>query len=118
MAVKNSGAGMVALNGATSTGFQPGASFDVQGCDTFSMQVTFTGGEPTVVVELQATLDPPTISDADATWYTIATFSTSDSDTSGEIITVTGTPVRRIACNLQTLSGGTSPTVTAKLAAT
>jgi hypothetical protein len=115
MSIKLAGAGLVSLNGATAEG--PGKSFDVQGCADFGMQVVLAG-EPTARVTLEASLDDPyTVPDANASWYTLATFSTADSNTSGEIITAKGTPVRRVRCNLATLTGGSSPTVTAKVSA-
>lgn len=74
-----------------------------------SMQVTFTGGAPTVKVYLQGTIDG-------TNWFTLATFDTGASNASGDIVTSSTHVVMGIRARLETLSGGTAPTVTAVVA--
>lgn len=75
-----------------------------------SMQVSFTGGAPTVKVELQGTIDR-------VNWFPVATFDTGASNTSGQIVTSTTHVLLAARANLITLSGGTNPTVTAHILA-
>ncbi len=114
MSLKNAAAGFLGLKAVTGNG--AGVGFDVQGCEDFGLQVVYTGGSPTVSVTLEGTIDPPTITDANAKWFTLITWS-SGSQSSGDILFATGKPVRRVRANLGTFSGGTNPTLTAKLAA-
>lgn len=73
-----------------------------------SMQVSFTGGSPTVKVYLEGSIDG-------TNWVTLATFDTGAGDASGAIKTSSSIVVNQVRANVATLSGGTSPTVTATI---
>jgi hypothetical protein len=109
--------GVVSLDAAFVPG--PGVSARVQLCEDFRLRVDFTGGDPVVVVHLQASSDPLEVADEDAKWFNVATFSTVSPEGSGRIqlARVSHVRVRRIRAYLQTLNGGFAPTVTARVAA-
>lgn len=71
-----------------------------------SMQVSFTGGSPTVKCNLQGTIDG-------VNWFTMATFDTGAGSANGGIVSSVNHTVIGVRANLETLSGGTDPTVTA-----
>jgi hypothetical protein len=114
MAVKLAAAGMLGLSAVTLP--TVGAGIDVQGTQNYGLQVEMTGAPGTGIVLLQGTLDPPTIPDASATWFTLLTWDITAIAT-GAMLWATYSPVRRIRSNLTVLTGGTAPTVTAKMSA-
>lgn len=73
---------------------------------THTLQTTVTGGPSGVTVTLQGSLS------AAGPWLTLAT----STSTTGDVQTATGKAVRYIAADLVTLTGGTTPTVTAYIA--
>lgn len=74
----------------------------------FSMQVSFTGGSPTVKVVMEGSIDG-------VNWFALATFDTGASGVSGGIVGASSLVVLQVRANLVTLSGGTNPTVTATI---
>lgn len=72
---------------------------------THSLQVNFTSN-PAVAVDLEGSLDG-------VNFTKLASWSTSGGQVSGQIISVSGIPVRYVRANLVTLTGGTSPKVSA-----
>lgn len=108
-------AGMVGLSAVTATGAGPG--FDVNVCQTFGLQVDLTGGPSVAKVYLQGTNDLPNIPDANATWFTLLTWDVTTPQSSGDILFIANKPVQRIRSNCNALSGGTAPTLTAKMSA-
>lgn len=98
------------LNAATTTGAGSEIQFDKPKSD-ISMQLTITGSPSTVQVDLQGSLDGSTYISINSEYvssppspYSIFVFST-------------GKPVASVRANVISLSGGTSPTVTAVLGA-
>lgn len=75
-----------------------------------SMQVVLTGSPTVVTVALEASLNG-------SQWMTAATWSTGAGQASGDIVFTSDKPVRYVRANLTTLTGGTSPTVSAYLTA-
>lgn len=75
-------------------------------CKNVSMQVSFTGGSPTVKVNLQGSIDG-------SNWFTLVSFDTGSSNVSGDVVGAATITVLYLRANVATLSGGTSPTVTA-----
>jgi hypothetical protein len=98
----------VSLNAAASAPATGAVAPLRAGCNKSAMQVSFTGGSPTVVVNLKGSIDG-------TNYFTLATFNTSG-NASGDIVT-SSTPVAYLRADLATLSGGSSPTVTATLLA-
>lgn len=95
------------LNAATSTG--PGgwpALNEPRSIHT--MQVSFTGSPTRVVVNLEGTVDG-------TNWKVFATFDTNAGNASGDVITISEQPLLNARANLTTLTGGSSPTVTAAI---
>lgn len=97
------------LNAATATG--DGPEFDnIAPMWAVGLQLVFTGAPSQVVVSLKGLIDG-------TTYDTIAVVDTAQGYVSGEMLPLTfPIPVRRVKCNLATLSGGSSPTVTAYFA--
>lgn len=97
------------LNGVTTTGagteFSPGFA-----PKAVSMQVRATGSPTACIVKLEGT------NNGGQDWFTMATWDIT-TETSGDNVTVTNVPVTSMRANLTTLTGGTSPTVTAHIAA-
>lgn len=96
------------LNAAVATG--PGIAnemFAPRNLNT--MQVIITGSPTAVKVSLEASTDGGT------TWGTIAMFDTAAGHVSGDFVSASDASVNRIRANLITLTGGTSPTVTATI---
>ncbi|MGH9667094.1 MAG: hypothetical protein ACRD9L_21930, partial [Bryobacteraceae bacterium] len=73
-----------------------------------TVQAVVTGSPSGCSIQLEGTLDDPTLS---PTWSNL---SGSQTCTSSVMFHVTARPVRAIRVNLTALSGGTSPTVTVK----
>jgi hypothetical protein len=97
--------GFTSLAAATATGVGNDAAFS-RPRDRISMQVSFTGGSPTVKVQLEGTING-------TNWFILATFDTGASGANGDIVTSSTHVVLKARANLVTLSGGSSPTVTA-----
>lgn len=78
-----------------------------------SMQVIFTGGSPSVKVQMEGT-NSVDANGAPTGWVILGTFDTGAGtpNVSGDIIFVEGKAVTFRRDNLVTLSGGTAPTVT------
>jgi len=70
-----------------------------------SIQVVLTGAPDTAVVTLEGTLDR-------VNWFVLATW-TKASQTSGDIVSTADKPCVATRANCTTLTGGTSPTVSA-----
>ncbi len=75
-----------------------------------SLQGVFTGGSPTVKIFLEGSIDG-------VDWMSIATFDTGGSSISGTIVTASTFSVLYARAVLDTLSGGTNPTVSAMILA-
>jgi hypothetical protein len=91
------------LNAATVTG--GGTAYDLGVCHgNWSMAVTVAGGPSGCAVQLQGSLDG-------TGWYSVGSATSNTSGTA--VATAANTPARYIRANLTTLTGGTSPTVTA-----
>ena len=73
-----------------------------------TMQVSFTGGSPTVKVAFEGTVDG-------TNWQQFGLFDTTAGAVSGGIVTISEQPLLAIRANLTTLSGGAAPTVTAQM---
>lgn len=99
--------GFTSLNAANATGVGSDIAFS-RPRDRISMQVAFTGGSPTVKVQLEGTING-------ADWFVLATFDTGASGANGDIVTASTHVVLRARANLVTLSGGTNPTVSASI---
>lgn len=95
------------LNAANATGAGSVVSFS-RPRRNFSMQVSFTGGSPTVKVNLQGTIDG-------SNWFTITSFDTGAGGANNGIVSAVDVVVLAARANLETLSGGTGPTVTATI---
>jgi hypothetical protein len=74
---------------------------------SFGLQVTHTGGPTVVVVSLDGSIDG-------TNWFSLGSWSTL---TFGDIVFIVDKVVTQIRGNLTVLTGGTSPTVTAWVAA-
>lgn len=93
------------LNAATSTG--AGTVIDLGVVrSTHTMQTTVTGAPSGVSVTLQGSLA------STGPWLVLAT----STSTTGDVQTATGKAVRYVMADLGSLTGGTSPTVTAYIA--
>ena len=93
----------VALSAATATGASGGV--DLTWCaSNASIILTVTGAPTAVSVNLEGSLDG-------TNWVVLKTL------TAAGVGSSTGVPVRFIRANLTTLTGGTTPTVTALLGA-
>ena len=93
------------LDAVTATGVS--LSYRVSSKD-HTIQCTCTGAPTHVTVALEGSLD-------DATWYTLAEHDWVNEEIAAQtaMFHVTAKVVRYVRLNLSTLSGGTSPTVTA-----
>ena len=82
------------------------------GRGAFGMQVSYTSNPTAVTVTLEGTIDG-------TNWVTLATYAggSGGSNVSGDIVFVRDTPVLQIRAHLTTLTGGTTPAVTATLCA-
>lgn len=102
----SSGSGpTTSLNAATATG--PGTVVDLGVVrSSHTMQTTVTGAPASVSVNLEGSLA------AAGPWAVLA----NSTSTTGDVQTATGKAVRYVRANLVTLTGGTSPTVTALIA--
>jgi len=99
---------VTALNAVTTaTASNPITMVPIRRC--CGVQVVHTGSPSTVTLTLEGSLDG-------VNWFTLATWS-SGSLSSGAIVWAADKPVSQVRANLGTLSGGTSPTVTALLVA-
>lgn len=100
----------LSLSAVTSTG--TGTAINLRGArSTICCQVSLTGAPSQVVVTIEGTIDG-------TNWKTLATFDvTNNSNASGDIIRNTGIAVLQARAHLTTLTGGTSPTVSATIAA-
>ncbi len=100
------GAGLLPLSSlaaAAATG--GGTPYDLGVCHgNFSMAVTVAGGPSGCGVQLQGSLDG-------TNWYSLGSATSNTSGTA--VATASNTPARYVRANLTTLTGGTSPTVTA-----
>ncbi|MFI5113497.1 MAG: hypothetical protein ACHP7J_00030 [Terriglobales bacterium] len=110
MSVPRQAAGFTSLNAVTATG--AGTAFEVVGCAKFSIQVVLGGtvNATTVSCTLQGSNDG-------VNYFVLATWSLSGGQASGDVVTAIDKPVRYIRANLGSFSGGTAPTLTAKLSA-
>jgi hypothetical protein len=102
------GQNAIALNGVTATGDGPLIDLLVPH-RTHAIQITATGAPTTVTGTLKGSLDR-------VNFFTIATWDTGAGQTLGDIIFAVDKPVTCLKVNLGTLTGGTSPTVTAHVA--
>lgn len=73
----------------------------------FTWQVIPTGSPSAISTTLEGSIDG-------STWTTLDT----STNTSGEVRSVTGKPIRVLRCNLGTLTNGTNPTVTCQFTVT
>lgn len=98
---------LLSLDAATATG--AGTAFDLGvGHAKFGLQVKHTGSPTSVVVSLEASVNG-------TDWFSLGTWD-SASQGNGDIVFVVDRPVIHIRANLTTLTGGTSPTVSAWMA--
>lgn len=94
---------LTGLSAATATG--AGAVFNLMLCHgNFTMAVTVTGAPASCAVQLQGSLD-------NTNWYNMGSATSNTSGTA--VVNATNMPAQYVRANLTTLSGGTSPTVTA-----
>ena len=98
------------LNAAAATGAGTQVDFS-RPRQYISMQVSFTSNPSPVKVTLEGTIDG-------VNWFTLATFDTGASGRTGDIIDSNTLSVLSARANLITLTGGTTPTVTATILAT
>lgn len=98
---------LISLAAATATGAGSAKSWPGP-VNNVSMQVSFSGGSPTVKVTLEGTIDG-------THWFTLATFDTGASGASGDIVSSATAVVMAARANLVTLTGGTAPTVSAAI---
>jgi hypothetical protein len=76
---------------------------------SMALQLKITGSPTQVVVSLKGCIDA-----VDTTFGTIAVLDTASGYISGEIVVIQlPIPARQVKCSLDTLTGGTNPTVTA-----
>ena len=95
------------LNAATATG--AGTAFDLGvGHAKFGFQAKHTGGPTSVIVDLEGSVNGND-------WFSLGTWD-SASQRNGDIVFVVDKPVVHVRGNLTTLTGGSSPTVSAWLA--
>jgi hypothetical protein len=96
---------MQSLSSVTVTG--PGTSFNLTNARAnLGLQVACTGSPTTVLINLEGSLEG-------THWFTLA----HSSNISGEIVFASNVPVIWLRANLTTLTGGSSPTVSAWLVA-
>jgi hypothetical protein len=98
----------ISLNAVTAVGAGTAIMFDTPKSDA-SIQVQTTGSPTDVEINIEGTLDGVHF-DRLGVWAT-------GGGGPGNIIGSTGKPVLGVRANLTTLTGGTSPTVTATVAA-
>lgn len=96
------------LDSTSTTGVSPEWNLG-SGCFMHTVQSTSTGNPSAVVLELEGSLDG-------VTWYQLAEHSWTASEISNQqsMFHVTSKLVSYARLNLTTLSGGSSPTITAK----
>ena len=94
------------LDAVTSTGTSDTLIFR-QVPETWTVQTTTTGTPTTVTIDVEGSMDGET-------FHQVAQHTVSGT---GDLFHVVNTPLRYIRLNLTTLTGGTSPTVTAILEA-
>lgn len=97
----------VLLNAVTATGASTEFVLTVPGRE-HTIQMNITGAPTAVTVDLEGSLDG-------VKWHQLAThpFSAAELTAESAMFHVTNKPISRIRANLTTLTGGTSPTVTA-----
>ena len=97
------------LKAVTATGAGTPVAFN-SALSKIGMQVSFTGSPTAVIVNLNGTLDGKN-------YFNLAQFKSGGGGTnsSGDIVFTSNTPVIGALANLTTLTGGTSPTVTATI---
>lgn len=100
------GAFVKSLDAVTATGEGTAASFGGHVRSTHAIQVSATGSPTGLVVKLQGSLNG-------TNWFTLATWDITAPLASGDMLFVTGKPVNQVRADCTTLSGGTSPTVSA-----
>lgn len=100
----------ISLNAATATGLGTAIHLGVPRED-HAMQVVFTGSPTAVKVLLWGSLDGTNYGSTPA-----ATFDTADGLVSGDKIGVSESNFTHVLADLVTLTGGTTPTVTARIA--
>jgi hypothetical protein len=94
---------LVGQNAAGTTG--AGTVYDQGVCHgNFTVAVTVTGAPSGCAVQLQGSLDG-------TNWYSLGAATSNTSGTAA--VSVANSPARYVRANLTTLTGGTSPTVTA-----
>jgi hypothetical protein len=101
----------LSLSGATAPG--AGTAIDLKGArDKIAMQVSYTSNPTAIVVNLEITIDG-------TNWQQVATFNggSGGTDATGKIIASVGVPALQARANVTTITGGTSPAVTANIAA-
>jgi hypothetical protein len=96
------------LNAVTAAGSGAASTYSTTR-QNFGLQVNTTGSPTVATINLEGTLDG-------SHWFKLAQWNLSNQAT-GDIVFATMTPVLGIRANLITLTGGTSPTVTAYLSA-
>ena len=74
-----------------------------------AIQVTYTSNPTAVAVNLEGSLDG-------TNWRTLGSWSIAGGQASGDIVWITGKAAIWVRANLATLTGGTSPAVTATIA--
>lgn len=99
---------LTSLSAATATGAGTSQAYTFAR-QAFALQVTSTGTPTAVIVNLEASLDG-------SHWFKVGAWN-STLQTTGDIVFVSDAPCYTIRANLATLTGGTSPTVTATVAA-
>ena len=102
------GKGGVLLNAVTATGAGRELAFDLPRKE-HTVQVVITGGPAAVTVDLEGSLNG-------TEWFQLAEFIFSAGDLAAgqAMFHVTNKPVMDVRANLTTLTGGASPTVTAR----
>ncbi len=99
---------LVSLDGVTATG--AGSTFDLGSpASSWAIQVVATGSPIACIVDVEGSLDGQN-------WYTLGTWSKVSLDF-GDIAFISNKPVLYIRANLKTLTGGSSPVVTACMVA-
>lgn len=73
------------------------------------MQVVLTGSPTACIVDLEGSLNG-------TNWFRLARWSIAGGQASGDLVFSSATPASQTRANLTTLTGGTAPTVTAKVA--
>ena len=100
---------MKLLNAVTATGASTSSLSTGKAHSSWGLQVKHTGTPTTCVVVVQG-------SNNASDWFTVLTW-TAASETNGDVVFATGKPCLYARLNLTTLSGGSSPTVSAWLSA-